>query len=215
MKAGPTILLFTWSWGKYSSCNCHKLQEPEPDVISKLQGEKCLYLSHTQKNRHRPRFILSFPCAAAGAQQAPAWWHCWARCGCPMFPCPGLLGVGVKCTHCASRCALQLWGQSAWQMDAGRAWKVESSGPGRTIHRWVFCRNSVPSHTGALCLWSAESERTASEPWWTEEDSSAGSIWSDCLAHPASWSAQPCCTSISVVHTVDELLQFIALSVLE
>lgn len=82
-------------------------------------NEKTPVPNPLQENRHRPRFTLSFPCAAIGAQQA--WWLSWARCFSSMSPCPGLVPAGVKCAHFASGCMLQLQGQSVWQMDAGRA----------------------------------------------------------------------------------------------
>lgn len=126
-------------------------------------NEKMPVPSPLQENRYRLRFTLSFPCAAVGAQQAVTWWPCWARCCCPMSPCPGLVGVGVKCAHFASRHTLQLQGQSAWQMDAGRAWQVESSGPGRTIQGLVCLQKLCAKPNGHTLLWSVESKITASE----------------------------------------------------
>lgn len=127
---------------------------------------KCLYLLPPillQENRHRPMFTLSFPCAAVGAQQPVTWWLCWDRCCCPMSFRPGLVGVGLKCAHLASRHTRQLQGQSAWQMDARRAWKVESSGPGRTtIHRLVCLQKLCAKPNGYMLLWSVESKKTAS-----------------------------------------------------
>lgn len=124
---------------------------------------KHLYISPIpQENRHSPRFTLSFPHAAVGAQQAVTWWLCWARSCCLVFPCPGFAGVGVRHAHSASRHALELQGQSAWQMDAGRSWKVESSSPERTTtHRLIHLQELLATTMGTL-FWPAEVKVSAS-----------------------------------------------------
>lgn len=93
---------------------------------------------------------------------------CWSSAGCNLvallgqvllsvFLCPGFVGVGVKCAHFVSGHALQCQGQSAWQGDAGRSWKVESSGPEwTTTHRLVYLQK--PAKTMGTLFWSAEAK---------------------------------------------------------
>lgn len=171
--------------------------------------------SHTQKNRHRPRFTFISMCscwslagpslvALLGQVQLPhvplpwppgSWGEMYSLCLLVYSAALGAVSMAKGCRE-----SLKGWIQWSWKDNSQISISAETLCQAKWVHSAV---------------WSAESKTTASEPWWTNEDSFAGSVWSDCLAHPASWSAQPCCTSISVVHTVDELLQFIALHILE
>lgn len=164
-----------------------------------MQWENTCTLLHSQSIRHRLRFTLSVQSCWSSASwnlvillpRGPPAWPCGTR--------------GEICSLCFQVCILQLWGQSAWQMDAGRAWKVESSGLGRTIHRSVCLqkRSSVPSQIGApFCVVSWK------DAWWTNENYFAGSFCSGCLAYPAS------CTDSLLAQAVAKLLQFVALYVL-